>query len=66
MFRECAAPYLFLHAILHPDVRWREQQFRLKWGGKAEPKLNVINKNPSLVSPTTIQFSKPEDHSPLP
>jgi len=66
MFRECAAPYLFLHAILHPDVRWREQQFRLKWGGKAEPKLNVINKNPSLVSPATIQFSKAEDHSPLP
>ena len=28
LFRECGAPYLFLHAILNPDVSWRSQRFR--------------------------------------
>ena len=36
MFRECGAPYLFLHALSHPAIRWRQLQFRLRWGGKAE------------------------------
>ena len=36
MFRECGAPYLFLNALLHPSIRWRSQEFRLHWGGKAE------------------------------
>ena len=67
MFRECGAPYLFLHAILNPDVRWREQQFRLRWGGKAEPaallrtKANVIN-----TDPATVKFSSAEQVSPMP
>ena len=63
LFRECGAPYLFLHAILNPDVRWRAGQFRLRWGGKAEPSLSrtkssVINKDPA-----TIKFSSPEEVS---
>ena len=67
MFRECGAPYLFLHSILNPDVRWRKQQFRLRWGGKAEPavmrtKANVIEKDPA-----TIKFSTTvEQVSPMP
>jgi len=36
LFRECGAPYLFLNALLHPSIRWRSQEFRLHWGGKAE------------------------------
>merc|ERR1719153_913569 len=36
LFRECGAPYLFLHAISHPSIRWRTMEFRLNWGGKAE------------------------------
>merc|ERR1712038_2232867 len=60
MFRECSAPYLFLHAITNPDVSWRHQEFRLRWGGKAEPavkrtKSSVIHKDPS---PATSEFSK--------
>ena len=67
LFRECGAPYLFLQAILNPDVRWRKQQFRLRWGGKAEPAVlrtkanNVINKDPA-----TIKFSTAEQVSPMP
>ena len=36
IFRECGAPYLFLSALFHPSIRWRSQEFRLHWGGKAE------------------------------
>ena len=36
MFRECGAPYLYLHALLHPAIRWRHLTFRLRWGGRAE------------------------------
>lgn len=36
LFRECGAPYLFLHAIFNPAIRWRTSEFRLNWGGKAE------------------------------
>ena len=68
MFRECSAPYLFLHAITNPDVSWRHQEFRLRWGGKAEPavkrtKSSVIHKDPS---PATSEFSKPEKVLSLP
>ena len=42
-FRECGAPYLFLNALLHPSIRWRSQEFRLQWGGKAE--VEVVNNN---------------------
>ena len=42
--RECGAPYLFLNALLHPSIRWRSQEFRLQWGGKAEPVVKVEEK----------------------
>ena len=42
--RECGAPYLFLNALLHPSIRWRTQEFRLQWGGKAEPVVKVEEK----------------------
>ena len=42
LFRECGAPYLFLNALLHPAIRWRSQEFRLQWGGKAE--VEVVDK----------------------
>lgn len=37
VFREVSAPYLFLVAVLSPDIRWRTKDFRLRWGGIAEP-----------------------------
>ena len=77
MFRECGAPYLFLHAVMNPDVSWRTQQFRchknssqwklecslfrLKWGGEAEPVLPTRTKNDIVKGPTTIKFSNPEE-----
>ena len=42
MFRECGAPYLFLHALLHPSIRWRTHEFRLQWGGRAEPVVGKV------------------------
>ena len=40
--RECGAPYLFLHALLHPAIRWRTHEFRLQWGGRAEPVVGKV------------------------
>jgi ceramide glucosyltransferase len=39
LFREAGAPYLFLHALWNPAIRWRNCEFRLRWGGKAEAVL---------------------------
>lgn len=36
LFRECSGPYLFLHAVISPDIRWRSRVFRLAWGGLAQ------------------------------
>ncbi|PSN47867.1 Ceramide glucosyltransferase [Blattella germanica] len=44
LFRECSSPYLFLHALWDPAIRWRARTYRLKWGGIAEelkPKVKV-------------------------
>lgn len=64
LFRECGAPYLFLHALLHPSIKWRSLEFRLQWGGRAEA---VPNKIPSKVveegkekQMATIQLSSPD------
>lgn len=36
LFRECSGPYLFLHAILDPSIKWRSRVFKLAWGGVAQ------------------------------
>ncbi|CAH1153561.1 unnamed protein product [Phaedon cochleariae] len=36
LFRECSGPYLFLLAVVHPEIRWRNRIFRLTWGGIAQ------------------------------
>lgn len=36
LFRECSGPYLFLHALLDPSIKWRSRVFRLAWGGVAQ------------------------------
>ncbi|KDR09706.1 hypothetical protein L798_15636, partial [Zootermopsis nevadensis] len=44
LFRECSSPYLFLHALWDPAIRWRTRTYKLKWGGVAEelkPKVKV-------------------------
>lgn len=38
LFRECSGPYLFLHALLDPEIKWRSRVFRLAWGGVAQEK----------------------------
>ena len=37
LFREVTSPYVFFSAQLNPVIRWRTKQFRLRWGGVAEP-----------------------------
>lgn len=33
LFRECSGPYLFLHALFDPPIKWRNRVFKLAWGG---------------------------------
>lgn len=35
LFRELSGPYLFLHALWNPAIRWRTRTFKLNWGGVA-------------------------------
>jgi len=37
IYREISAPVLFIWAQIEPDIRWRNNYFRLKWGGLVEP-----------------------------
>ena len=50
IIRECGAPYLFLHALLHPSIRWRTHEFRLQWGGRAEPVVGVVKKEKEVFT----------------
>ncbi|KAB0800941.1 hypothetical protein PPYR_05295 [Photinus pyralis] len=36
LFRECSGPYLFLHALFNPTIRWRTRVYKLAWGGIAQ------------------------------
>lgn len=35
LFREISGPYLFLHALWNPAIRWRRRTYKLQWGGIA-------------------------------
>ncbi|XP_053968005.1 ceramide glucosyltransferase-B-like [Anastrepha ludens] len=35
LFREISGPYLFLHALWNPAIRWRRRIYKLQWGGIA-------------------------------
>lgn len=35
LFRELSGPYLFLHALWKPAIRWRTRTYKLQWGGVA-------------------------------
>ena len=35
LFREVCAPYIMAHAVCNPAIRWRNLEYRLKWGGVA-------------------------------
>ena len=48
LFRECGAPYIFMHSLWNPAIRWRHLEFKLKWGGKAEA-ITVKPRRPSVV-----------------
>ena len=43
IYREISAPVLFIWAQIEPDIRWRNNYFRLKWGGLVEPLDRKIN-----------------------
>ena len=60
--RECGAPYLFLHALLHPAIRWRTHEFRLQWGGRAEPVVGKVgNKQNEDVTAIKLTGSENSD-----
>ena len=42
LFREISSPYLFLTAQFSPDIKWRSKSFRVKFGGIAELKEQVL------------------------
>ena len=47
IYREISAPVLFIWAQIEPDIRWRNNYFRLKWGGLVEPhdrKIHLLKK----------------------
>ncbi|KAH8299388.1 hypothetical protein KR044_000890 [Drosophila immigrans] len=51
-FRELSGPYLFLHALWNPAIRWRTRTFKLHWGGVAyELPLNNTPASESLIAP---------------
>ena len=58
LFREFGAPYLFLNALLHPSIRWRSQEFRLHWGGKAEVEVVDDKKKKKMFSNQEVQAIK--------
>jgi ceramide glucosyltransferase len=69
LFREAGAPYLFLHALWNPAIRWRNCEFRLRWGGKAEAVLmrssaatastkTTANDSSSLMSSAAVLSGK--------
>jgi len=39
LLRELMTPFIFIHALSFPNIRWREGYYRLEWGGRVE-KLN--------------------------
>jgi hypothetical protein len=53
LFREAGAPYLFLHALWNPAIRWRNGEFRLRWGGKAEAVLTRLIPPAAAAADTT-------------
>lgn len=63
LFRELTGPYLFLHALWNPAIRWRTRTFKLHWGGIAyELPLNTpasdsplapLQPAPTLLTSTT-------------
>merc|ERR1712209_172760 len=61
LFRECGAPYLFLHALLHPAIRWRTHEFRLQWGGRAEPVVGKVGGNKQNEDVTAIKLTGSEN-----
>ena len=59
--RECGAPYLFLHALLHPAIRWRTHEFRLQWGGRAEPVVGKVGSKQNVEDVTAIKLTGSEN-----
>ena len=53
LFREFGAPYIFIHSLCNPGIRWRNLEFRLQWGGKAE----VV-----VIKPPQLDYNEQQDH----
>ncbi|XP_034104125.1 ceramide glucosyltransferase [Drosophila albomicans] len=61
-FRELSGPYLFLHALWNPAIRWRTRTFKLHWGGIAYEL--PLNNTPASESP--LIASQQQQQQPAP
>lgn len=50
LFRELSGPYLFLHALWNPAIRWRTRTYKLQWGGVAYELPDLTDSNTNLSS----------------
>lgn len=50
LFRELSGPYLFLHALWNPAIRWRTRTYKLQWGGVAYELPDSNDSNTNLSS----------------
>ncbi|CAP28630.1 Protein CBG08882 [Caenorhabditis briggsae] len=41
LFRELSSPVIFIKALMEPSVRWRNNIFHVKWGGKIRDRSSV-------------------------
>lgn len=42
LFREFTGLPIFLHAVSHPQIKWRSRAYRLRWGGVAEDYIKKV------------------------
>ncbi|PIC22057.1 hypothetical protein B9Z55_026670 [Caenorhabditis nigoni] len=41
LFRELSSPVIFIKALMTPSVRWRNNIFHVRWGGKIRDRISV-------------------------
>lgn len=54
LFRELSGPYLFLHALWNPAIRWRTRTYKLRWGGIAYELPETCSSSSSSCSTSSI------------
>lgn len=58
LFREISGPYLFLHALWNPAIRWRTRVYKLEWGGVAYELSAGVKASPTTSLPPAASLCK--------